>query len=261
MAIRAETYALARPVPYLLERGYQDAAGVDGQTIEAPIRRTSDGAVVAVTAVGSTVTVTAPGGVVLVNAAAVTVADGVARYTFTAGAPTSSQALGEGYTVEWALVIDGEVYTYRHAAILCQYVPPNSVTAADLYGGDGVAELRYHVPQAQTSDRGDGTGWAPQIDAAYHELIRRMLRDGRPIWRSREPTGYREYLLARALYNATHTIPAPDGSPWATYRKDAYHRLQRAEANLRLQYDDEEATIRRPGMGPLYMSPVGRPRW
>jgi hypothetical protein len=152
MAIRAETYALARPVPYLLERGYQDAAGVDWQTIEAPIRRTSDGAVVAVTAVGSTVTVTAPGGVVLVNAAAVTVADGVARYTFTAGAPTSSQALGEGYTVEWALVIDGEVYTYRHAAILCQYVPPNSVTAADLYGGDGVAELVVGAPRSDGRD-------------------------------------------------------------------------------------------------------------
>ena len=261
MAIRADTYALSRPVPYLLERAYASASGTTGQTIEAPIRQTSDGSLVTVTESGSTVTVTGPGGASVVAETAVTVSGGVATYTFTAGAPGASYALGDGWTVVWSLVIGGEVYTYRHAAILCEYVPGNIITAADLYGGDGIAELRYKVPQAQTADRGDGTGWAPQIDAAYYELIRRMLADGRPIWRSREPTGYRGWLLAQALYNATHTIQAEDGSPWATYRRDAYHRLQRAEASLRLQYDDEEATVRRPGEGPIYTSPVGRPRW
>ena len=60
MAIRADTYALSRPVPYLLERAYASASGATGQTIEAPIRQTGDGSLVTVTESGSTVTVTGP---------------------------------------------------------------------------------------------------------------------------------------------------------------------------------------------------------
>jgi hypothetical protein len=262
VAVRADTHALSRPVPYLLERAYT-SVGSTGQVIEAPIRRTSDGALVDVTQAGSSVTITGPSAAAVVTAAAVVVTGGVAAYTWAAGEPAATYSLGDGWTVTWSLVIDGEIYTIRHPAILCEYVPYNIITAADLYGGSGIAELRYKVPQAQkaVASGGDGTGWGPQIDAAYFEFIRRMLADGRPIWKSREPTGYWSWLLAQALYNATHAITAPEGSPWAVYRKDAYHRLQRAEDGLRLQYDTEEASIRRPGDGPIYTSPVGRPRW
>jgi len=260
VAVRAETYALARPVPYLLEQGYADAASSSGQTIQAPIRATGDGALVAPTQAGSTVTITDANGSEVVSEAAVTVSGDVASYTFAAGAPSTAYALGDGWTVTWALVIAGEVYTYRHGAILAQYVPRNVITAADLYGGDGFPELRHAVPQAQ-GERGDGTGWAPQIDAAYYDLIRRMLRDGRPIWRSREPTGYRGWLLARALKNAADAIPAPEGSQWARLQTRAYHRFRVAEGALRLSYDDDAAGVRRPGEGPIYTAPVGRPRW
>lgn len=260
MAIRAETYALARPVPYLLEQGYQDAAGSTGQTISAPVRSTAAGALVAPTASGSSVTVTDASGSEVVSAAAVTVSGSEASYTFAAGEPSTAYSLGDGWTVTWSLVIDGEVYTFRHGAILAQYVPRNVITAADLYGGDGFPELRHAVPQAQ-GDRGDGTGWGPQIDAAYYDLIRRMLRDGRPIWRSREPTGYRDWLLARALQLAADAIPAPEGSQWARMQTRAYHRMRAAEAALRLSYDDEAVGVRRPGEGPIYTAPVGRPRW
>jgi len=260
VAVRSETYSLSRPVPYLLERAYSASGGGTGQTIEAPIRQTGDGALVAPTESGSTVTVLDASGTAVVNAAAVTVSGSTASYTFSAGVPGATYAVGDGWTVIWALVISGEIYTFRHAAILCEYVPRNVITAADLYGGDGIPELRHSVPQAQ-GDRGDATGWAPQIDAAYYELIRRMLADGRPIWRSREPTGYRDWLLATALLRAAESIPAPEGSPWHTYRRDAWHRRQRAEARLRLQYDTEDVSIRRPGDGPIYTSPVGRPSW
>lgn len=260
MAVRSETYALARPVPYLLEQSYASGDGSTGQTIEAPIRQTGDGALVAPTQTGSTVTVLDPSGTAVVDGAAVDVSGSVASYTFAAGSPTTSHALGDGWSIVWSLVIGGEVYPFRHPAILCQYVPRNIITAADLYGGDGIAELRHAVPQAQ-GERGDGTGWAPQIDAAYYQFIRTLIADGRPVWRAREPTNYRDWLLAQALYNATHAIPAPEGSMWATYRKDAYHRLQRAGAGLHLQFDAEPVTRRLPGSGPIYTTPVGRPSW
>mgnify|MGYP003646258604 FL=1 len=260
MAVRSETHALARPVPYLLERAYADAAGTGGQTIEAPVRSTGDGALVAPTAVGSTVTVLDPGGIKVVDAAAVAVSGSVASYTFGASVPATTASLGDGWTVIWSLVISGEVYTFRQAAILCEYVPRNVITAADLYGGEGIAELRYAVPQAQQdAPRGDGTGWGPQIDASYYDFIRKMLANGRPIWRSREPTGYREWLLSRSLQRAVETIPATEGSSWAEYRKRAYFRMRSAEASLKLQYDTEDPTIRRPGVGPILMSAVGRP--
>jgi len=260
MAVRSDTHALSRPVPYLLERAYSDAAGTNGQTIEAPVRSTGDGALVAPTAVGSTVTVLDASGNTIVDAAAVTVGGSVASYTFGASLPSSSASLGDGWSVIWSLVIAGEVYTFRQSAILCEYVPRNVITAADLYGGEGIAELRYAVPQAQQdAPRGDGTGWGPQIDASYYDFIRKMLANGRPIWRSREPTGYREWLLSRSLQRAVETIPATEGSSWAEYRKRAYFRMRSAEASLRLQYDTEDPSIRRPGAGPILMCAVSRP--
>ena len=248
MAVRAETYAPDRPVPYLVEREYT-------QTLQCPIRSTAEGALIEPT--GGTVTITDPSGVVLVDAAAVTVASSVAYYVLTLAA---ASALGEGYTVVWSLLIDGETYTFRLAAICCEYVPPNMVTAADLYGGEGIPELRYAVPQAQ-GERGDDVGWAPQIDAAYYSFIRRLLSDGRPIWLVREPTGYREWLLAQALVNATRAIPSPEGSMWKQARTDAFHRMRRAEAGLRLQYSDEKSSTRKGGVPPIWLAPIGRPPW
>lgn len=261
MAVRSDTYALSRPVPYLLERAYASADGSTGQTIEAPIRKTSDGSLVEVTESGSTVTVTDADGNTVVSAAAVSLSGSVPQYTFAANVPAATVGLGEGWTVIWSLVIDGEIYTFRHTAVLCEYVPRNTVTAADLYGGAGIADLRYNVPQAQSVDRGDGTGWAPQIDEAYFEFIRRMLADGRPIWRAREGTGYHTWLLARAVVNAVDAIPATEGSPWIAYRKQAWGRFQRAEAGLRLQFDTDAPDVRRAGSGPILTVPAGRPQW
>jgi hypothetical protein len=261
MAVRTATHALDRPVPYLLEQGYRDVAGTGGQTLSAPIRQTSDGELVAVDAAGSTVTITGPDGVPFVSAGAVSVSGGVASYTFAAGSPGTTYSLGEGWTVVWALNIGGELYTFRQSAILCQYVPHNVITAADLYGGDGVPELRYKVPQAQQEGRGDGTEWGPQIDAAYYDFLRKMLSDGRPIWLSREPTGYRDWVLAKALLRAVDSIPAQVGTVWDQEKRAAYRRFREADTNLRLQYDTESSSIRRPGTGPVYLSPVGRPRW
>jgi hypothetical protein len=248
MAIRAETYAPTRPVPYLLERTY-------AQTITCPVRSTAAGALVEPSS--GKITVTRPDGTALVSGAAVTVSSSVASYVLTVSA---SEALGEGWTVVWALVIDAETYTFRLAAILCEYVPPNMITAADLYGGEGIPELRYAVPQAQ-GDRGDRTGWAPQIDAAYYSFIRRLLSDGRPVWLVREPTGYREWLLATAIKLACDAVPAAQGSIWETYRKDAWHRVRHAEAALKLQYSDASIGRRSAGEPVIWLAPVGRSRW
>ncbi len=87
MAVRSDTHALARPVPYLLERAYSDAAGTSGQTIAGPVRATGDGALVAPTATGSTVTVLGPAGSKVVAEAPVAVSGPGALQTSTTSVP------------------------------------------------------------------------------------------------------------------------------------------------------------------------------
>ena len=62
MGIRVATYAFARPVPYLFQQGVTE-------TIQAPIRHGSTGALVAPTAAGSSVTITDPAGTEIVSGA------------------------------------------------------------------------------------------------------------------------------------------------------------------------------------------------
>ena len=249
MTVRADTYAFSRQAPYLLERGVT-------QTIDAPIRHGSSGSLQA--PASGTVTVEKPGGTDHTTAQAVTVTSSIATYSLTLA---STETLGEGWTVIWALTMaDGNVHTYRQAAYLCEYVPYCVISAVDLYAV--VPDLRTRIPQyQQDSPRGDGTGWQTQIDLAYYDLIRHLLRDGRKPWLIREITGYREWLLHRALMHCLGTVSYGPDSSWAIHRKDAYHEWRRAEAQMRLQFSEDDADTRRGGAPVIRLAPAGRPRW
>lgn len=250
MAIREATYAFARPAPYLLERGAE-------QTITAPIRHGADGSLVAPDS--GTVTINRPDGTALVSGAAVTVSSSTATYTVT---PAASEALGAGWDVLWTLTIAGVVYpTFRQSAYLVKYVPPMMVSARDLF--TRIPELEHRVPQAQDAATrgGSGDGWQPQIDEAYYELIRRLLADGREPWKIREATGYRDWLLTRALQLCVGTISFGPDSTWAQHGKALHFEMQRVTSALRFQYDDEAAGIRRSGSPVIRLSAVGRPLW
>ena len=121
-----------------------------------------------------------------------------------------------------------------------------------------IPDLRTRIPQYQ-GERGDGTGWQPQIDMAYYDLIRYLLRDGREPWRVREITGYRDWLLQRALLHCIGTISYGPDSSWAQFRKERFQEWRQAEGQMRLQYDDESPQIRRGGSPVVRLAPVGRP--
>ena len=248
MGIRVATYAFARPVPYLFQQGVTE-------TIQAPIRHGSTGALVAPTAAGSSVTITDPAGTEIVSGAAVAVSSSTAGYALT---PPASGTLGEGWTVVWTLIIDGETYTYRQSAILCEFVPPNLISVIDVVGR--FPELQHRVPQSQ-GDRGDGVGWQPQIDTAYYEFIQGLLDDARPIWLIREATGYRPWLLARALQLCIAAIPVVGESSWTQAAKDLFFELRGAKSAMRLQYSKDSPSRRRGGSPVNRLAPVGRPLW
>ncbi|NCY01710.1 MAG: hypothetical protein EBX36_02085 [Planctomycetia bacterium] len=246
MTIRAATYAFGRPIPYLLQRGAT-------QTIDCPVRHGAGGALVVPT--GGTYSVLRPGGTPLVSAAPVVVSSSIATGTVT---PSAAEALGAGWTVELSLVIGGNAYPVRIEAFLCDWVPLCPVSEADLYLR--LPELRHRVPQSQ-GERGTGEGWQPQIDAAWYELVRRLLSDGARPWTIRGVHGSYDWVLTRALQLCIDAISVGLDESLAERKRQLHFDMQRAAAGLRFQFDEDTAALRR-GQGPVTrLAPVGRPTW
>lgn len=246
MTIRAATYAFGRPIPYLLQRGAT-------QTIDCPVRYGAGGALVAST--GGTYSVLRPGGTALVSAAPVTPSSSIATGTVT---PSAAETLGSGWTVEWALSIGGLSYPVRIEAYLCDWVPMCPVSEADLYLR--LPELRHRVPQSQ-GERGTGEGWQPQIDAAWYELVRKLLSDGKRPWTIRGIHGSYDWVLTRALQLCVDAISVGLDESLAERKRQLHFDMQRVAAELRFQFDEDAAELRR-GHGPVMrLAPVGRPTW
>ena len=246
MAIRTETYALARPVPYMVQRGVK-------QTLACPIRYQGS----LVTPDSGTVTIVDPSGAEVVSSAAVTVAGSQATYEWT---PDADATEGSGWEVRWSLVFGGDQYpTYYITLYVVDYVPPPCITEEDIYTRE--PELRYQVPQAQGS-RGDSSGWQPQLDAAYYDLLQRLLDTGREPWEIREVHGYRAWLLARSLELVCLAASSGGGGDtWMARATHYMHEGRRATAALRIQYRDDDAGTRRAGPGIVTLAPVGREPW
>ena len=246
MPTRTETYAATRPVPYLLEYG--------AQTLVCPVRHGLSGALVAPTS--GTITITRPGGTALVSAAAVTISGSQAEYTATV--PTS-ESIGEGWTVVWSLVISTITYVFRFDAYLCEYVPHCPISTQDLWGGDGIVELKDRVPQSRSADRGDGTGWQPEVDAAYYELIQTLLDRGYRPWLIRGMTGARRWVLTKAVGNCCRQLVDADPSGvWASHQSHFWSDWKKADGVLVVNTTDLTASERQ-SRGPYRLAPVGRP--
>lgn len=249
MAVPTATIALERSVPYLLERGVE-------QTIEAPVRHGSTGALQAPLAGSSSVSVMRPGGDFLVSGAPVLVPSSTAQYTLTPGA---SETLGRGWEVRWSLSIGGVVYPFRVPAILMVWLPRNTVSVVDIYRE--VDELRHRVPPAQ-GPNGDDVGWQPQIDAAFHRLIRRLVDDGRDLSQLKDVQGAHNWLLYTSILNCLRAISYDAASDLAKKETTIAHDLRRAEGEFRLVFDNaNDPDARTPGRPVTMLSPVGRPMW
>lgn len=246
MGLSPTEYAPARQAPLLLSRAVE-------QTISAPVRYGSTGALQA--PASGTVTVRRPDQTALVSGAAVTVSSSAAQYTLT---PSASETFGAGWTVEWSLTMTDGVFRWREEAFLCEWVPPNAISAADLYRVK--PELRYRVPEAQGAN-GTNEGWQPQIDAAYYELIQRLIDDGRRPWLIRSVSGYRLWLLSRAVQIAVGAIPSVSGDDWDSAKKAAHFDMVRAAADLSIQYAEDDAGVRIGGSPVIRLSSPGRPAW
>jgi len=204
-----------------------------------------------------TITVTRPDGTSLVSAAAVAVTASVAEYALTA--PAATEPLGEGWTVTWTLTFSAVVYpAYRFEAFMCEYVPHNPIAPTDLYRYE--PELARRVPQGQdTSPRGDGTGWQPQVDDAYYALIQHLIDTGSRLWLIRGMTGAREWIRTEALMRCCRALATDQDGIWMAKATDYRYEHRAADAALVVQYSTDDPSIRR-GVSPVIrLAPVGRP--
>ena len=248
MAERDDTYAPARPIPYLLAR-------VAAQTVTLPIRNGSAGALVAPTS--GTLTLTGPDGATpLVSAGAVTITASVATYDL----PTLvGRSLGAGYTLTWALVIDSVTYTHRLDAYACDYVPASAISVLDLFTRE--PELKHRVPQSQaaTTRGGSGEGWQVQVDEAYYDLIQALLDRGESPWLIRGLTGLRAWLRSRALMLCCRALSTATDDQWDRKAGVYFAEWRAADGSLAIQHDVDPATLRT-SRGPYRLAPVGRPQ-
>ena len=250
MPERLDTYAPVRPVAYLLGQ-------VASQVLTCPVRHGATGALVSPDAApaAQTITITDPSGVEVVSAAAVGIVGSVATYTLT-GLDLRTD-IGAGWTVAWSLTIGGVVYTWQMEAYLCAYVPSCPISVLDLFVRE--PELRQRVPQAQ-SERGDNTGWQPQIDDAYYDLIQALIDRGVEVWHIRGLTGLREWLRTRTLMNCCRALSTSSGDAWDRKAGVYYSAHKQADGSMVVQLGTDDPTVRT-GRGPFRLAPVGRPLW
>jgi hypothetical protein len=243
------TYAAVREAPYYIVRGL-------AQRLEVPIRHGSTGALVAPDA-ASTMTITDTSGTAIVDAQTVTVTASVAGYTLT---PAATLALGSGAEVRLDPVYGGVSYpAIREEAFISEWVPPNRISAVQLYGGKGLPELKYRVPQHQ-GPNGDAVGWQPQIDAAYWDFLSKVKTSGRKAWLIRDGE-YREWCLAHALLNCCRTVQHGPDDAWAKTLRDAQERALAADGDLQLNFSDDAASTRRSLSPTTQLAPSGRYWW
>ena len=247
MAERDDTYAPARPIPYLLGR-------VAAQTVTLPIRNGSAGALV--TPSSGTLTITGPGAGT-VTAGAVTFPGGIATADLST---TVGLSLGAGWTLVWSLVIDTVTYTFRFDAYLCDYVPVSAISVLDLFSRE--PELKHRVPQSQaaTTRGGSGEGWQVQVDEAYYDLLQTLLDRGESPWLIRGLTGLRAWLRTRALMLCCRALSTTTDDQWDRKAGVYFAEWKAADGSLAIQHDVDPATLRT-SRGPYRLAPVGRPQW
>ena len=233
--------APASRLPHLLVRGVAASVAI-------PLRHGSTAALVAPS--GGTWALVKRDGTEL-DAGSVTIASSIANATIT---PDADLDLGSGYELRWSLTIDGAAWAHRAEVVIVQWVPRCSCSVADLYAR--LPELEHRIPQAQAVA---GTGWQPQIDAAYAELLQTLIDSGQRPWEIVGCEGYSAWLVARAYQLAVETIPRGIDSTWAEHAKAAAYKVRDAAGSMKIQRDTSGPTAAsRVGLGVIRFSPPYR---
>jgi hypothetical protein len=241
------TYTPRLDLPYAIERGRSQVitlAVYSGATLTAPA--------------SGTLTLYAPDGSTASTGAVAIVSD-VAEYTVSG---LTSYAYGEGWAVEWALVMpDAVTHTYRSDAALCRVAPQQTVCPADLY------RLQPYLDSSSAGAISSET-WVDQCREAYVELQRRLWSRGKRPWQIVDQAALRQAELMLALSYAYRALASRDTSGTARDQADHYMgEAGRSWNRVTVRYDldgdggidSTELTAARPAS--IWLGSTGRGAW
>lgn len=198
-----------------------------------------------------TITIYDGSGVAQVSAAAVSIVGNIATYSYT---PGSTLTLGEGWRVEWSLVIAGLTHTFRNSGSLCRMPLHPVLTDADLYR---VNRGLDPTSSGRLSDRAD---WQDQIDEAWVRIYGRVCAAGQRPYLIAEPWSLREphMLLTMALIYEDFATRLPE-TQWAEQAKNYLDRFESAWGRLTFRYDSVDSigsaeARRRPASPPIFLT-------
>jgi hypothetical protein len=182
-----------------------------------------------------TISIYRPDQTALVSAQAVTVVSSVAQYTLT-GATTTAEALGEGWLVEWSLLMpDAVTHTFRNDAALCRRTLYPVISDADL------TQRHSDLPALL----GSATSYQSYLDEAWATMTNKLIGEGRRPYLVIQPSALREahLMLTLHLIFMDFQTSAGDTGRWqalATYYQTAYTTAWGA---LRFTYDEADENL------------------
>ena len=196
------------------------------QTISCPTSRAGATA----TPTSGTVTISRPDGTVLVTGA-VTVAT-IATYSLT-GATTTAEPLGEGWLIEWALLMpDSVTHTFRQDAALCRRALYPVVSQDDL------TQRHSDLP----SLLGASASYQPYIDEAWWTIGNRLIGAGRRPYLVIQPSALREchLMLALHLVFIDYSTSAGDGGRWQALAAHYLSAYEQSFGAVKFSYDEAD---------------------
>jgi hypothetical protein len=196
------------------------------QTITCPTSRAGATA----TPTSGTVTIYRPDQTVLVTGA-VTVAS-IATFSLT-GATTTAEALGEGFLIEWVLVMpDAVTHTFRQDAAVCRR------TLYGVVSQDDLTQRHSDLPALL----GASASYQPYIDEAFFTICNRLIGAGRRPYLVIQPSALREchLMLALHLVFIDYSTSAGDGGRWQALAAHYLMGYEQAYGQLRFSYDEAD---------------------
>jgi len=200
------------------------------QTLTCPTQRAGATA----TPSSGAITIYRPDQTVLVTSAVSVSGLGVAFYQL-AAVTTTAEQLGEGWLVEWALVMpDTVTHTFRNDAALCRRTLYPVVADADL------TQRHSDLPNLLASGT---TSYQSYLDEAFATIGNRLIAQGRRPYLIIQPSALREAHVAMTLHLIflDYATSAGDSSRWQVLADHYSRAYTEAWNQLKFTYDEADA--------------------
>jgi hypothetical protein len=169
-------------------------------------------------------------------------------------AVATSEPLSTDWIALGAFIAGGLTYNFRQQVFLVGQLPYFRVSDEDIWGGDGVPELRLSQrrPQGQTD-------WSPQTEAARLEIMRAMTGHGSKPWETIDLSDLYEWHISLTVAKCCGSVPSDELGYFGRKAKEYMQRAQLAQANCKITYESTPSIRMPPRSSVIPCSPRGRP--